>query len=220
MNGAPASPAVTILLVDDHGIVREALVALFGQEDGMSVVGSVASGEEAVLAARQLRPDVIIMDLVLPDLNGIDATRRILSEFPLIRIIVLSAYHSTEHVRGALRAGAQGYLVKSGSGAELISAVKEVNAGHQFVSSSITGMFTKGVLNTSIPPNSFESLSRREREVLRRIVAGLTSAEIARELNLSPKTVDTYRGRLMVKLCVSNRSELIRLALEHELPFP
>jgi DNA-binding NarL/FixJ family response regulator len=219
MNGAPASPAVRILLVDDHGIVREALVALFEREDGMSVVGSVASGKEAVLAARHLRPDVIIMDLILPDLNGIDATRRILSEFPLIRIIALSACHTPEHVCRALRAGAQGYVVKSGSGAELVRAVKEVNAGHQFVSSTITPMFTDGVLNTSIPPSSFERLSRREREVLRRIVAGLTSADIAQQLNLSPKTVDTYRGRLMVKLGVSNRSALIRLALEHELPF-
>jgi len=186
----------------------------------MKVVGSAATGEEAVLAARRLKPDVIIMDLVLPGLNGIDATRRILGEFPLMRIIVLSACHTPEHVSRALRAGARGYVVKTGSGAELIYAVKAVSAGHQFVSPTITSLFPDGVLDICAAKSSFERLSMREREVLRRVVAGLSSVDIAQQLGVSPKTVDTYRGRLMVKLGVSNRSALIRLVIEHELPSP
>jgi len=186
----------------------------------MKVVGSAGTGEEAVLAARRLRPDLIVMDLVLPDLNGIDATRRILGEFPLMRIIVLSACHTPEHVCRALRAGALGYVVKAASGAELIRAVKAVSGGHKFVSPTITPLFPDGVLDISLAKSSFERLSKREREVLRRIVAGLSSADIAQQLGLSPKTVDTYRGRLMVKLGVSNRSALIRLVIEHELPSP
>lgn len=220
MNGASSPPPLKILLVDDHGLVREALIILLEREDGMKVVGSAGTGEEAVLAARRLRPDLIVMDLVLPDLNGIDATRRILGEFPLMRIIVLSACHTPEHVCRALRAGALGYVVKAASGAELIRAVKAVSGGHKFVSPTITPLFPDGVLDISLAKSSFERLSKREREVLRRIVAGLSSADIAQQLGLSPKTVDTYRGRLMVKLGVSNRSALIRLVIEHELPSP
>jgi len=193
---------------------------LLERDDGMKVVGSAATGEEAILAARRLRPDLIIMDLVLPDLNGIDATQRILGEFPLMRIIVLSASHTPEHVSRALRAGAHGYVVKTASGAELIQAVKAVSAGRQFVGSAITRLFPDGVVDISTAKSSFERLSKREREVLRRIVAGLSSADIAEQLGISPKTVDTYRGRLMVKLGVSNRSALIRLVIEHELPSP
>ena len=220
MKGASAPPPLRILLVDDHGLVREALLILLERDDGMKVVGSAATGEEAILAARRLRPDLIIMDLVLPDLNGIDATQRILGEFPLMRIIVLSASHTPEHVSRALRAGAHGYVVKTASGAELIQAVKAVSAGRQFVGSAITRLFPDGVVDISTAKSSFERLSKREREVLRRIVAGLSSADIAQQLGLSPKTVDTYRGRLMVKLGVSNRSALIRLVIEHELPSP
>jgi DNA-binding NarL/FixJ family response regulator len=205
------------LLVDDHSLVREALSILLEREDGMKVVGSVATGEEAVLAARRLRPEVIIMDLVLPDLNGIDATQRILGEFPLMRIIVLSASHTPEHVRRALRAGAHGYAVKTASGAELIQAVKAVSAGHQFISPTITRLFPDGIPDLSAAKSSFERLSKREREVLRSILAGHSSAHIAQQLELSPKTVDTYRVRLMVNTGVSNRSAIIRLVIEHEL---
>jgi len=122
MKGASAPPLLRILLVDDHGLVREALSILLERDDGMKVVGSAATGEEAVLAARRLRPDLIVMDLMLPDLNGIDATQRILGEFPLMRIIVLSASHTPQHVSRALRAGAHGYVVKTASGAELVQA--------------------------------------------------------------------------------------------------
>ena len=208
------------MVVDDHAIVREGLLALLQRQNGISVIGSVATGGEAVLGARHWGPDVIIMDLLLPDLNGIDAARRILGEFPQIRIIALSACETPKHVYRALRAGVRGYVVKAAAGSELIQAIHEVSAGKQFISPSITAKFTEGSLDMSISDSLYESLSDRERQVLRGIVAGSSSAEIAKHLSLSRKTIDTYRSRLMLKLGVSNRSALIRFAIEHELIFP
>jgi DNA-binding NarL/FixJ family response regulator len=218
MNRALAVPPIRILVVDDHGVVREGIAILLERGTGMKIVGSAASGEEAVLAAHRVRPDVVIMDLMLPALNGIDATRRILSSLPRTRIIALSACHTSEHVYRALRAGACGYVLKSAAGAELLSAIKTVTAGEQYISPAITALFVDGVVGTLIPTSPFDRLSVRERDVLRRIVAGATSSDIAQDLSLSRKTVDTYRGRMMVKLGVTNRSELIRCALEYELP--
>jgi DNA-binding NarL/FixJ family response regulator len=217
VNSAYDSPLVRIVVVDDHGIVREGLTVLLERQDGIKVVGSAASGNEAILAAQRLAPDVVIMDLVLPDMNGIDATERILNVLPLTRIIALSACHTTEHVRRALRAGARGYVVKAAMGAELVLAVQAVMAGRQFLSPGITPLVIEGLLKDSFSKSPMERLSAREREVLHRIVAGSTSADIAAHLSLSRKTVDTYRGRLMVKLGVDNRSALIRFAIEHEL---
>jgi DNA-binding NarL/FixJ family response regulator len=211
-------PRVRVLLVDDHSIVREGLAALLDREDSVKVVGSAATGEEAVLAARRLMPDVVLMDLVLPALNGIDASRRILSELPQTQIIALSACHSAEHVHRALRAGARGYVLKTSAGDELLRAIKAVTTGHQYVSPAIPGLFIDGVLRTSTPRDAFEHLSVREREVLQCIVAGSTSSDIADQLSLSRKTIDTYRARMMTKLGVTTRSELIRIALEYELP--
>jgi DNA-binding NarL/FixJ family response regulator len=218
MDRKSATPPIRILLVDDHCVVREGLAVLIDRENRMKIVGSAATGEEAVIAAHRLRPDVIIMDLVLPALNGIDATRRIISELPRTCIIVLSACHTSEHVLRALRAGARGYILKTAAGVELLSAIKIVTAGEQYVSPAIAALFVGGVPGTSIPTSPFDRLSARERAVLRHIVAGATSSAIAQHLSLSRKTVDTYRGRIMVKLGVNNRSELIRCALDYELP--
>jgi DNA-binding NarL/FixJ family response regulator len=218
MNCALTGPLVRILVVDDHSVVRDGLAVLLDRNDDMRIVGSAGSGEEAILAAHRLRPDVIIMDLVLPALSGIDATRQIVSELPGTRIIALSACHTSEHVYRALRAGACGYVLKKSAGSELVSAIKAVTAGEHYVSPAITALFVDGVLGTSIPASPFDSLSARERDVLRHIVAGATSSDIAQHLSLSAKTVDTYRSRMMLKLGVANRSELIRFALEYELP--
>jgi DNA-binding NarL/FixJ family response regulator len=205
-----------ILVVDDHSIVRDGLAVLLEREDGLSVVGTAATGEEAVQASRHLMPDIVIMDLVLPSLNGIEATRSIVRELPQTLVIVLSGSKTPEHVNRALRAGARGYVLKTALGAELLHAIEEVAAGRQFVSPAIA--FVERVPGGAIPKSPFESLSERERDVLRRIVAGATSADIAHQLSLSRKTVDTYRARMMAKLGVANRAALIRLTLEYELP--
>jgi two-component system invasion response regulator UvrY len=183
----------------------------------MQVVGSAASGKEAIVEALRLKPDLIIMDLVLRDMNGTDATQRILEILPDTHVIVLSACRTAEHVYRARRAGAQGYVVKSEIIDELLQAVLTVMSGKQFLSPGIAPLLLDGLLIHPFSRSPMERLSARERQVLNRIVAGSSSATIAEHLSLSRKTVDTYRGRLMAKLGVCNRSALIRLAIEHEL---
>ena len=213
-----AAPLTRILIVDDHSIVRDGLAVLIEREPGMKVVGFAGSGEEAVTVTRRLKPELIIMDLMLPALNGIDATQRIISDFPRIRIIALSACHTNEQVCRMLRAGALGFVLKTAAATELLRAVQVVSAGKQYISPAITASFADGALSMPIPKSPFERLSSRERKVVQLIVAGSTSSDIALHLSLSRKTVDTYRGRIMVKLGVPNRSALIRFALEYELP--
>ena len=183
----------------------------------MDVVGLAATGEQAVLAAQRLRPDVIIMDLVLPTLNGIDATQRILASLPQTRIIVLSACCTSEHVYRALRAGALGYVIKDAAGSELVCAVRRVSSGKQYLSPSIAALFSSDCPNEAVTRSPLERLSAREREVLHRTVEGYSSTQIALQMSLAPKTIDTYRSRLMQKLGVSNRSALIRFAIQHAL---
>jgi DNA-binding NarL/FixJ family response regulator len=183
----------------------------------MDVVGLAATGEQAVLAAQRLRPDVIIMDLVLPVLNGIDATRRILASLPQTKIIVLSACCTSEHVYRALRAGAFGYVVKDAAGSELVCAVQTVSSGKQYLSPSIAALFSGDRPNQGAARSPLERLSAREREVLHRTVEGYSSAQIAVQMSLSPRTIDTYRSRLMQKLGVSNRSALIHFAIQHAM---
>lgn len=217
VNRIGTSPRVRILLVDDHGIVRDALAMLLERQYGMSVVGSAENGADAVSAALRLKPDLILMDLVLCDMNGADATRRILTLLPKTRVIALSACHTTEQVVRALRAGARGYVVKDARGAELLQAISAVMSGGQFLSPGITPLLVDGMLGDSQARNPMETLSWRERQVLKHLVAGATSANIAAQLSISRKTVDTYRGRLMTKLGAGNRAVLIRMAIEHEL---
>jgi DNA-binding NarL/FixJ family response regulator len=204
------------LVVDDHGIVCEGLAALLAAQDGIRVLGTAASGQEALLAAERLKPDIVIMDLVLPDMNGIDAMHRIFRILPLTRVIVLSASHNIEHVYRALRSGACGYVVKDAKGDELMHAVRAVRSGKQFLSPKVAPPAVDAAGCYSLPKSPLERLSLRERDVLHRVVAGASSATIARHLSLSRKTVDTYRCRLMAKLGVCNRSALIRFAIENE----
>jgi DNA-binding NarL/FixJ family response regulator len=210
-------PIARILVVDDHGIVRDGIRSLLGRQEGMDVVGLAATGEQAVLAAQRLRPDVIIMDLVLPVLNGIDATRRILASLPQTKIIVLSACCTSEHVYRALRAGAFGYVVKDAAGSELVCAVQTVSSGKQYLSPSIAALFNGDCPNQGAARSPLERLSAREREVLHRTVEGYSSAQIAVQMSLAPKTIATYRSRLMQKLGISNRSALIHFAIQHAM---
>ena len=210
-------PPLRLLVVDDHGIVRDGITLLLGQEDDIQIIGHAATGAEAVLAAQRMKPDMIIMDLVLPDLSGVDVTKQILGQFPLMHIIVLSARGTAEHVYRAMRAGARGYVVKAAAGATLALAVRNVSAGGLYVTPGIIPVDVEELLNVSIPKTSFEKLSAREREVLRCIVAGSSSSDIAQRLALSSKTIDSYRSRLMVKLGVRNRSALIRFVIDNEL---
>ncbi len=208
---------IRILIVDDHGIVRDGLAALLERQANIRVIGTAATGREAVAAATRLEPDVIIMDLVLPELSGIDATERILRELPRTQVVVLSVCHTSEHIFRALRAGARGYVLKEAASTELVCAIKAVFVGDPYLSPRITEVVIASLLNQTALRSPLERLSEREREVLHLTVGGSSSAEIARQLSLSRKTVDTYRSRLMEKLGVADRSGLIHFAIEHAM---
>jgi len=205
-----------ILVVDDHEMVREGLRILLERDVRLKVLAGAATGTEAVTLARDLRPDVVVMDLALPELSGIDATGRIRAALPETQVVILSGTFTSEHVFQALRAGAIGYVVKQAAAAELIEAVLAAVAGRRFLSAQIAQSLEPADLDLT-RRSPLERLSAREREVLQLAVMGWTSAEIARKLFLSPKTVDTYRRRVMDKLCVSDHSALVRFAMEHEL---
>jgi DNA-binding NarL/FixJ family response regulator len=214
----PSSPAARtrIVVVDDHEIVRECIQVLLQRQPGMVVVALAATGEQAIVVAERLKPDVMVMDLVLPGLDGTGATQRVLMLLPKTRIIVVSSSSAPEHVQGALRAGALGYVVKEGVGSDLVCAVTTVMAGNRYLSPQIAGCAIEGALSARTTTGYlWEHLTPREREVLRRTAAGTPTAQIARQLSLSPKTIDSYRSRLMRKLGLPNRSTLIRYALQH-----
>jgi DNA-binding NarL/FixJ family response regulator len=214
MDSQSAAP-IKILVVDDHGIVRDGLSALLNGHSEMRVVGTAADGKAAVRAAARLTPDVVVMDLALPELSGIDATARILAAQPSIRIVVLSASDTSEHVFRALRAGARGYVLKESASAEIVQAVAAVAKGDRYLSPRLTGLLIDGLLGNPSPDSPIESLSAREREVLHLTATGASSADIGLRLSLSRKTIDTYRSRVMAKVGVSDLAGLIRFAVAH-----
>jgi DNA-binding NarL/FixJ family response regulator len=206
---------IRILIVDDHGIVREGLTALLDRPTQMKVVGVAGDGRQAVLATEQLKPDVVVMDLLLPELSGIDATARIVAMLPQTRVVMLSACDTSEHVFQSLRAGARGYVLKANLATEIVRAVLTVSSGDHYLSPQLTGVLVDGVLGRLEGDSPLESLSAREREVLHLTVGGARSADIGRQLCLSRKTVDTYRSRVMVKLGVPNLAGLIHFGITH-----
>ncbi|NVN91016.1 MAG: response regulator transcription factor [Desulfuromonadales bacterium] len=206
---------VRILIADDHAIVREGLSMILEALDDLIVVGEARDGREAVALAEALRPDVVVMDIAMPELNGIDATRTICERLPGVAVIMLSMHNTSEHVFRALQAGARAYLLKESAGAGLVTAVRTVVRGENYFGEGVDAPATQ-----ISPKSPLESLSQREREVVQLVVAGKTSAEIALILCLSPKSVETYRSRLMTKLGVNNISTLVKFALQHGItPF-
>jgi DNA-binding NarL/FixJ family response regulator len=205
-----------VLLVDDHGIVRDGVAALLEKSPRLKVIGQAATGMSGLRAARKLKPDVVVMDLVLPELSGVDATQRILRELPQTRVVILTMCHSREHIVQALRAGALAYVLKRSASNELVHAVLAALDGKRYLSPSVAESIA-GVQIETEKRSPLEQLSPREREVLHLAVAGATSAVIAEKLSLSPKTVDTYRSRIMEKLGVSDHTALIHFAIEHAM---
>jgi DNA-binding NarL/FixJ family response regulator len=205
---------VKVLIVDDHAILREGLTYLLEKVPQIDVVEAVATGKQAVAAALRHQPDIIVMDLVLPEISGLDATIQILRTLPETRVIILSSHDTREHVHHALRAGARGYVLKQSAFTELTEAVFTVLRGKRFLSAELN-MEMSELKMAETGESPMERLSVREREVLYLTVESLTSAQIAKRLSLSPKTVATYRSRIMQKLGVSDRTALIRYAMQN-----
>jgi DNA-binding NarL/FixJ family response regulator len=204
--------AIRILIADDHGVVAEGLKSLAEAEPGIEVVGIVSDGREAVKHAKDSRPDVIVMDMSMPELNGADATRAILQNDPSCRVIVLSMYAEREYVRRALKAGAMGYVVKRSAAKELVDAIRAVHAGQRYLSPRVADVVIESGADDGDDP--LGRLSTREREVLQLLAEGNTGAEIAKRLSLSQKTVETYRARLVEKLGIRDLPGLVRFAIQ------
>lgn len=208
---------ISILLADDHAIVRDGLRLLLESHDDMKVVGSVPDGREATTLARKLRPDIVVMDVGMPGLNGIEAARIICDALPATRVLILSMQRSAAEIYRALQAGARGYLLKDAAGTELVTAVRTLHAGRRYLSAEINEAMVSGYLSGQSVSDPLARLSARERLILQLIVEGYSNSETARELNLSVKTVETYRSRMMQKLGIHDLPTLVKFAIEHGL---
>ena len=217
--------AIRILLADDHAMLRSGLRALLEAEDDLEVVGEAGTGEEAVEMAEGLHPDVVVMDLSMPGIGGLEATRRIASpspsqgsEEPATRVLVLTMHAEEEHLLPVLDAGGSGYVNKRSADEELIEAIRTVALGDVFLYPDAAKLLLQGFRGKPTDEEDpLTRLSERELEVLGFTAEGFSAAEIGKKLSISPKTVDTYRSRIMEKLGLHHRSELVRFALQQGL---
>lgn len=207
---------IKVLIVDDHAVLRAGLTALLEDEGDMTVVGEAANGEDAIELARTLRPDVVIMDLSMPGLGGLEATRRISALELGVKILVLTAHAEEEYLFPVLDAGGSGYVTKTRADDDLINAIREVARGEVFLYAPATKLLLQRYQerNDESEAGQLQQLSQREREVLALTAEGFSSSEIGERLFISPKTVDTYRSRITQKLGLKHRSEVVRFALQ------
>jgi two-component system response regulator NreC len=207
---------IKVLLVDDHAVLRAGLTALLDAEDDLHVIGEASNGEDAIELARTLRPDVVIMDLSMPGLGGLEATRRISALELGVKILVLTAHAEEEYLFPVLDAGGSGYVTKTRADDDLISAIREVSRGEVFLYAPATKLLLQRYQerNDESEAGQLQQLSQREREVLALTAEGFSSSEIGERLFISPKTVDTYRSRITQKLGLKHRSEVVRFALQ------
>lgn len=207
---------IRILIADDHGVVAEGLKHLIEAQPDMHVVAMAGDGREVVRLARDTAPEVVLMDLSMPELNGADATRALLERDPRCRVIVLSMYADREYVRRALKAGASGYVVKRSAAKEVVDAIRAVYAGQRYLSPKVADVVIDDYAAED-KQDPLARLSAREREVLQLLAEGRTGAEIAARLSLSQKTVETYRARLVEKLGIRDVAGLVKFAIQRGL---
>ena len=209
---------IKVLLCDDHTLFREGIKAILKDEPSIEIVGEAADGRQGVAKALQLHPDVVLMDIAMPDLSGFEATRRILQNNAKAKVIILTMYEEEEVINRCLSAGASGYLLKDAPRAHLIHAIDVVNKGGQYMSSrALKKVVRQYVKGSKTAATGYERLSDREREVLKLLADGLALKEIAAQLMLSVKTVDAHKTNLMRKLDLHDRSELIKYAIQRKL---
>ena len=211
--------AIKILTADDHKMVREAIGSLLSNELGMEVVGGAEDGRTAVQLARELQPDVVVMDIAMPNLNGIEATRQIVHELPGVKVIALSEHLDRRSVYEMLRAGASGYVPKSCAFEELVLAIRSVVSNQTYISSQISGIIVEGYIRR-LPEHetsAYSILTPREREVLQLIAEGKSTKVVAKELYVSAKTIEWHRSQLMKKLGVKSIAELVKYAISEGL---
>lgn len=210
---------IEIILADDHNIMREGLRLLLSKYPDIDIIGETDNGRDTINLAKKFQPDVVIMDVTMPELNGIDASLQIMSENKKIKVIALSMHSDKRFVEKMLRAGASGYLLKNCATRELIIAIREVIKGHIYLSPDISDMIVKDYLDNTKPEELIKDkkLTSREREIVQLIAEGFDTRTIATKIHLSPKTVETHRRRSMEKLGISNIASLIKYAIKEGL---
>ncbi len=209
---------VRVLLVDDHAILREGLRALLSIQPDIEVIGEAKNGEEAIQKVESLEPDIVLMDIAMPGINGLEATQLICQQFPKSRVIILSQHEDRQYVVPLLQAGASGYILKRAIGDDLYSAIRKVSLGETYLDPSLNTMIVEEIRQPlSSHPSLPDPLTQRELEVLKYIVHGSSNSQIAVKLSLSTKTVEWHRSNLMNKLDTHNVADLVRYALVHGL---
>ncbi len=213
---------IRILIADDHSILRHGLSKSIQQQEDMEVVGQAADGLTAVRMVRELSPDIVIMDISMPDINGMDATAEIVRDFPNAKVIGLSMHSAKKFVREMFKAGASGYLLKDCSFDELAGAIRIVMSGKSYLSPEITDVLLDNYVRTASEDDStvFTNLTKRERQVLQLMAEGLTTKQIGLKLHISPKTVEAHRLRIMDKLEIDNIAQLTKYAIQEGLTSP
>jgi two-component system, NarL family, response regulator LiaR len=212
---------IRVLIVDDHAVVREGLRTFLELQDGIEVVGEAGDGNEGVRLAELLDPDVVLMDLVMPRLDGVGAMRRLRASASEVRVVVLTSFLEDEHLLPAMQAGAAGYLLKNAEPAELARAIRAAHAGKAVIDPTVAARLVAAIADGAAPPQADEKrLTRREREVLELIVGGRSNKRIALELGISEKTVKTHVGHLLAKLDVTDRTQAAMLAVRDGLVRP
>jgi two-component system response regulator NreC len=208
---------IRILVADDHTLVRSGLRLILSAQPDFELVGEAATGEETIARARELRPDILLLDIGMPGMNGLEAARSIREEFPDIRIVVLTMYDDEAYLQQFLQIGAAGYVMKQAADTELVSAIRAVQRGESFIHPSLTGRLIELYLRQSQPGPAEKQrpdLSPRETEVLRLVALGYSAHQIAQELGISVSTVETHRTHVSEKLGLHGRAQLVRYALE------
>jgi two-component system response regulator NreC len=216
----PQSEKIRVLIVDDHTILRAGLRMLLNAHSDIEVVGEASDGNQAVASAQRLAPDVILMDIAMPECNGIEATRQIKRLMPETRVLVLTMHENEEYLFQVLRAGASGYILKEAADTELVTAIRIVYSGRFYLSPSAQSIMVGDYLQrvrAGEERDSYSALTEREREILKLVAEGYTNNQIAERLVISPKTVDTHRTHIMDKLNLHSRAELVKYAIRRGL---
>ena len=212
--------SIRIVLADDHAIVRHSLSRILQNEPGIDIIGQAQDGHSTVELVKELSPEIVMMDISMPDLNGVEATRLIVKESPTVKVIGLSMHSSDKYVREMFKAGASGYLLKNCPFEELVEAVKAVAQGKIYVSPSVGDIVVNDYISKPDEVSVFSVLSQREREVLQLITEGKTTRQAAKHLHISPKTVEIHRLRIMNKLNIDNIAQLTKYAIQEGLTSP
>ena len=207
---------VKVLIVDDHALFRDGIRALLSSYDEIDIVGEASDGSESIKKALELAPSVILMDLVMPGMNGLEATHRILKKMPKAKVLFLTQYETKEYVLSAIKAGAAGYIPKKALGSELLKAILEINKGNYYLYNSVLPTLIDGY-RQSAGSEVYDPLTAREREILKLIAEGHTSRKISDMLHISLKTVNNHRLKITRKLGIRNRTELIKYAIQKGL---